>query len=177
MTAMNVVTAPDPRLRVKTKYIKKITPKHLDIIHQMEKVTLAFKDPEGVGLAATQIGKDEQYFILKHKDGSFEAIFNPEILQFTAKTKVFFEGCLSIPNYYGEVVRPIGVTVRYQDVTGKKVQKKLVGLEAWIYQHEYDHLQGKLFIDKVLEQKGRMFKVVGKDRAGAEIFEEIRLTI
>jgi peptide deformylase len=177
MPPMQVVKAPDPRLRVKTKYIKKITSKHMEIIREMEKVTKSFVDPEGVGLAATQIGNDEQYFILKHKDGTFEAIFNPEILQFSAKTKVFFEGCLSIPDYYGEVVRPIGITVRYQDKDGKKVQKKLIGLEAWIYQHEYDHLQGQLFIDKVLKQKGRMFKVVGKDRAGAEIFEEIRLTI
>lgn len=101
----------------------------------------------------------------------------PQLPAIPKKTKVFFEGCLSIPDYYGEVKRPIGVTVEYMDDKGKKIKKKLAGLEAWIFQHEYDHLQGKLFVDYVLEQKSRLFKVVGKDKAGAEIFEEVQLSV
>lgn len=174
---MDVVIAPDARLRIKTKPVKNVTPELSKIIKEMIKLTKTFKDPEGVGLASTQIGASEQYFITKTKSGAFKAIFNPSIISYTKKTKVFFEGCLSIPDYYGEVTRPIGVTVEYSDEKGQKINRKLAGIEAWIFQHEYDHLQGKLFVDYVLAQKSRLFKVVGKDKAGAEIFEEVTLTI
>jgi peptide deformylase len=174
---MEVVIAPDQRLRIKTKPVKKITPELTKVIREMVKLTKTFKDPEGVGLASTQIGESEQYFVTKTKSGAFKAIFNPLIKSYTKKTRVFFEGCLSIPDYYGEVTRPIGVTVEYTDENGKKINRKLAGIEAWIFQHEYDHLQGKLFVDYVLEQKSRLFKVVGKDKAGAEIFEEVELAI
>lgn len=173
---MQIVKAPDQRLRVKTKRVQKISPKYHQIVKEMVKLTKTFIDPEGVGLASTQIGNDEQYFVAKLEDGSFRAFFNPAILSASKKAKTFFEGCLSIPNYYGEVKRPISVTVSYNDEQGNFIKKeRLTGLLAWIFQHEYDHLQGKLFMDRVLEQKSRLFKVVGKDSAGAEIFEEVSL--
>lgn len=170
-----VVQAPDQKLRVKTKFVKKITPSHLQIIKEMQKLTLTYVDPEGVGLASTQIGKDEQYFIAKKENGTFLAVFNPKILSSSKKTRLFFEGCLSIPNFFGEIIRPISVEVSYTTIDGKEVREKLIGVAAWIFQHEYDHLQGKLFMDHVMEQKARLFKVAGKDRAGADIFEEVTL--
>lgn len=172
---MEIVLAPDNRLRIKTKPVKKITPALLELIKQMVKLTKSFIDPEGVGLASTQIGKDEQYFIVKTKDNTFKPIFNPKILKYSKKKKLFFEGCLSIPDFYAEIERPISIDVTYTDKEGREVQEKLTGLEAWVFQHEYDHLQGKLFVDLVLEQKARMFKVIGKDRVGAEIFQEIKI--
>jgi peptide deformylase len=172
---MEVIKAPDPRLRIKTAPVKKVTPEHQQIIREMIEVTKSFVDPEGVGLASTQVGKGEQYFVLKKTDGTFKAIFNPKIISYGKKSKVFFEGCLSIPNYYGEITRPTSVTVSYMGQDGKTVQERLTGMDAWIFQHEYDHLQGRLFVDICLEQKSRLFKVVGKDRAGAEVFEEVRL--
>ncbi len=172
---MDIITAPDSRLRVKTKPVKKITSGLLKIIEEMIKLTATFADPEGVGLASTQVGKDEKMFVMKKTKGDFEVIFNPEILSYGKKTKVFFEGCLSIPNFYGEVKRPTSIKVRFLDKKGNLLRRKLEGMEAWIFQHECDHLEGKLFVDKVLEQGSRMFKVIGKDRAGAEVFEEIRL--
>ncbi len=170
---MEVVIAPDQKLRVKTKAVKKIAPGLLETIKQMVKVTKKYVDPEGVGLASTQIGKDEQFFIAKMNDNKFKAFFNPQILKYAKKTRVYFEGCLSIPDYYGNVTRPIWVQVSYMDQKGQTHKEKLTGIEAWIFQHEYDHLQGKLFMDKIMEQKSRLFKVVGKDRAGADIFEEV----
>lgn len=172
---MKVVQAPDAKLRVQTKQVKKITPSLKATIKEMIKLTQTFVDPEGVGLASTQIGEDEQYFVAKLDDGKFKAFFNPKILSFSKKTKTFFEGCLSIPNYYGEVTRPISVTVTYQDIEGNNHKEKLDGLIAWIFQHEAEHLEGKLFMDKVLEQKNRLFKVAGLDRAGNEVFEEVAL--
>ena len=170
-----VVKAPDQRLRIKTKSVKKITTNHHQIIKEMVKLTKTFEDPEGVGLASTQIGEGEQYFVAKLTDGSFKAFFNPRILDYSKKTKVYFEGCLSIPDYYGEVARPIAVTVAYTNEEGKEVKERLKGVPAWIFQHEYDHLHGKLFMDRILEQKGRLFKVAGKDRTGADVFEEVSL--
>lgn len=183
---MQVVIAPNERLRVKTKLVKKVTPALLNTIKEMVKLTKTFKDPEGVGLASTQIGQGEQYFIMKDEEKetkdqtkesltTFTAVFNPKILRYSKKTKVYFEGCLSIPNYYGETTRNLWINVSYTDREGKQVKAKLSGVEAWIFQHEYDHLQGKLFMDKVMEERSRLFKVVGRDRAGAEVFEEVAI--
>ncbi len=171
---MQVVIAPDPRLRVKTKPVKKISSKLLQTFKEMVKLTKSFKDPEGVGLASTQIGEGEQYFISKTEDGRFKTMINPKILTFSKKTKIYMEGCLSIPNYWGEVERSVSVDVSYLDETGKEIKETLKGLDAWIFQHECDHLQGQLFIDRVMANKGKLYKVVGRDRAGGEIFEEIR---
>lgn len=172
---LQLVKAPDNKLRVKTKPIKKVTPGLLEIIKQMIKLTKTFIDPEGVGLASTQVGHIEQYFIAKQEDGTFKAYFNPKILSFSKKSKLMIEGCLSIPNFWGEITRPVGVSVEYINEKGEKVQEKLTGLEAHIFQHECDHLQGKLFMDIVLEQKARLFKVVGRDRTGSEVVEEVAL--
>ncbi len=172
---MKVVIAPNECLRVKTKPVKKVTPQLLKTFEEMIKLTKTFVEPEGVGLASTQVGLDEQYFISKNLNGSFTVFLNPQIISFGPKTKVFFEGCLSIPNYWGEVVRPTTLKVSYTNRDGARVTASLKGLDAHIFQHEYDHLQGKLFMDMVLEQKGRLFKVVGRDRAGSEVFEEVKI--
>lgn len=171
-----VVKAPDNRLRIKTKPVKKITPELVKVAREMIKITKSFKDPEGVGLASTQIGRTERFFVAKiGKNGKFITVFNPKILKTSPKEKIFFEGCLSILNYYGETKRPISISVEYQDETGQKITKRLQGTSAWIFQHEVDHLEGKLFMDHVMTQKGRVFKAVGKDKAGSDIFEEISL--
>lgn len=172
---MKVVIAPDNRLRVQTKLVKKITPRLLENIKEMIKLTKSFVDPEGVGLASTQVGEDEQYFVSKSEDGAFKAYFNPKILSYSKQTKKFIEGCLSIPNYWGEIIRPVSVTVSYVREDGQTVKEKLTDFEAHVFQHEVDHLSGKLFMDIVLEQKARLFKVVGRDRAGAEVIEEVAL--
>ena len=140
----------------------------------MIKFTQSFTDPEGVGLSTNQIGRDERFFIAKIAK-KFIICFNPEIRSFAKKERVYFEGCLSIPNYFGEVKRPIFIRVLYLDETGQRISKKLSGPSSWIFQHEMDHLNGILFMDHVLEQKGRVFKCVGKDRAGGDVFEEIKL--
>lgn len=172
---MQVVNAPDDRLRVKTKTVKKITPQLLITINEMIKLTRTFTEPEGVGLASTQIGENEQFFIFRRKSKKFQAFINPKIIKYSKKTKKFFEGCLSVPNYWAEVERPISVTVRYLNIKNQEVEENLFGHEAWFFQHEFDHINGKLFMDLALEQKARIFKVIGRDRAGAEVFEEVKI--
>ncbi|TSC65317.1 MAG: peptide deformylase [Microgenomates group bacterium Gr01-1014_80] len=209
---MQVLKAPNPLLRIQTKPVRKITPGLLQTFKDMIKLTKTFKDPEGVGLASTQIGLDGQYFVAKvdgsartrkqvgdtthlaggapnparshlrgvpnsevNKDGKFITVINPKITWTSKKTKIYFEGCLSIPNYWGETERYLGIKVTYMDETGKVIKANLKGVMAWIFQHEVDHLNGRLFMDRVLEQKGKFYKNVGKDKTGADIFEEINL--
>lgn len=170
-----VVKAPDAKLRVKTKLVKKISPALSEIIKRMIKTTLSFKDPEGVGLAATQIGNDERYFVGMIGGKDLKPFINPQITWMSKKTKQYFEGCLSIPNYWGETKRALSVKVTYQDLEGKQYAQTLKGVDAWIFQHEVDHLDGILFVDRVLEQKGRFFKYVGKDKNGEDQFEEVSI--
>lgn len=192
---MNLIIAPDAKLRVKTKPVKKINQALKNTLKEMIKLTKTFKDPEGVGLAATQIGNAECYFIGRlHNtkkvppskpserqdrwagyDKGFSAIINPRILSYSKATRTYFEGCLSIPNIWGEVKRHASIKVSYQDTNGNQITKAMKGIPAWIFQHEVDHLNGILFSDRVLEQKGKFYKYTGKDKVGSDVFEEIRI--
>src|SRR5438105_1465727 len=102
---LSVIIAPDERLRVKTKKVKKINNGLLILTADMIKLTQTFVDPEGVGLASTQVGKDEQFFIALIGEKKYKAFFNPKIVAHSKKPKAVFEGCLSVPNYWGEVER------------------------------------------------------------------------
>lgn len=186
---MQIVKAPDPRLRIQTKPVKKITPGLLQTTKDMIKLTKTFHDPEGVGMASTQIGMDGQFFVALEQEekkaasakGSdepmekFITVFNPKITWTGKRVKKYFEGCLSIPNYWGEVERYYAIKVTYQDETGKAIHANLKGVLAWIFQHEIDHLNGKLFPDRVLEQKGKFYKFTGKDKTGTDNFEEVTI--
>lgn len=171
---MDVVKAPDRRLRFQTKPVKKISPAILNTLKEMVKLTKTFKDPEGVGLAANQVGLQESFFVAKNKD-HFIKVINPKLLSSSKKTKKYFEGCLSIPGIWGEVKRHLSIKVSYKDEQGKSVTKTLTGVLAWIFQHEIDHLNGILFSEMVLQQKGKFYKFTGKDQTGTDTFEEISL--
>ena len=171
---MQVVKAPDSRLRVQTKPVKKINGSLTQTLKEMIALTKTFKDPEGVGLASTQIGLEESFFVAK--DGKkFMSVINPKIFFIGKRTKKYFEGCLSVPNMWGEVKRAINIKVSYQTPGGKTVTTPLKGVLAWIFQHEVDHLNGTLFSDRVLQQKGKFYKFTGKDKTGTDMFEEITI--
>lgn len=172
---MQVVIAPSEALRIKTKPVKKINQVLLQTLKEMIKLTKSFHDPEGVGLASTQVGLKERFFIAKNGQ-KFQAFINPQILSSGKKSKKYFEGCLSIPNYWGEVNRAAQIKVSFQDEEGQTVTKTLTGVPAWIFQHEIDHLDGKLFPDRVLQQQGRFFKFTGKDeKTNEDTFAEVSL--
>lgn len=192
---LELVKAPDPRLRIKTRPVKKINTYLLAILKDMIKLTRAFKDPEGVGLAATQIGLKERFFVARLHDTEktppskpgqrknrwkgygkeFVAVINPQIKSYSKRTKTYFEGCLSVPDIWGEVKRHIQIKVQYQNPEGKTITKSLKGIPAWIFQHEMDHLNGILFSERILQQKGKFYKFTGKDKTGTDTFEEVTL--
>lgn len=171
---MQVVKAPDAKLRVQTKPVKKINPGLIHTLDEMVKLTKTFKDPEGVGLASTQVGLDGAFFVAK-KGEKFIPVINPKILSTGKRTKKYFEGCLSVPNMWGEVKRALTIKVSYQNPQGKTITVTLTGVLAWIFQHEIDHLNGTLFSDRVLQQKGKFYKFTGKDKTGTDTFEEVTI--
>lgn len=170
---MKIVTVPNEILHAKAKTVTIFGRKLKKLVDDMTTTLNAQKDPEGVGLAAPQIGISEQIFIMKPtKKGPITACINPEILKHeTQNTKhetqkkqskddseAKLEGCLSIPRIWGHVVRQDTVDVRYQDLDGKWIEKKFSGFEAVIVQHEIDHLNGILFTQRVLEQTGKLYR-------------------
>lgn len=105
------------------------------------------EDYVGFGLSAIQIGIPVQAFAIKADRVGF--VFNPKILNYSEDTDVDKEGCLSLPGVVANIRRAKEIRVRFQDETGEVYTTKMVGLTARIFQHEYDHLQGKLIIDKL----------------------------
>jgi len=106
----------------------------------------------GVGLSANQIGLDFRMFVAEIPDSQggtkFYAVFNPKIEKKSDEKIEFEEGCLSIPGTWGEVERPEKIVVSGFDKNGKPVKIKTWGFLARVFQHEIDHLDGKLFIDR-----------------------------
>lgn len=108
---------------------------------------------EGAGLAGIQVGVLKRLFVMKAGKEPYECI-NPEIVKQDSKTNTEIEGCLSVPDKCGLVERPNNVWVKFQDRTGKVINKKFSGFEAKCFCHEFDHLNGILYTDKA----SKMFK-------------------
>jgi len=122
------------------KYSKK------DVNNLIKKMREAMKAANGIGLSANQIGLDTNLFIAQ-AEGKFYAVFNPKITRRSQEKVVLEEGCLSVPEVFGATERPKKITLEGYDKNEKKLKIKAWGLLARIFQHEVDHLNGKLFID------------------------------
>lgn len=113
------------------------------------------KHADGVGLSANQIGLSFRMFVAQVPDANgrpkFYAIFNPEITKISKEMETIEEGCLSVPETWGPVERHYRLTLIGEDVNGKKVKINAWGLLARVFQHEMDHLNGMLFIDRTKE--------------------------
>jgi peptide deformylase len=132
----------DPVLRQKAKPVKEVGPVERMLISAMFETMEANK---GIGLAAPQVGISEQIFVVDTGKDSF-AVINPKILNATG-SEAMEEGCLSIPDVHVVIKRATTIDVEFIDENNQKVRAKLSGLAAKVFQHEYDHLQGKLIID------------------------------
>jgi peptide deformylase len=145
----------DPILREDTKPVTEITDELRALVRNMfETMYLA----KGIGLAAPQVGRTERLAVVDVDDNPL-VIINPEVVHAEGKEKGE-EGCLSIPDVYGDVERPARVRVRATDLDGKQIELEADGLFARCLQHEIDHLHGKLFIDylSVLKRRSALSK-------------------
>ena len=170
-----ILKVTDPLLRRKSKPVKKVDKKTLAIIADLKDTLKVQKDPEGVGLAAPQIGKLRQIFVMRY-GGEPKVIINPEIISSSSGStkkreggKKIMEGCLSLPHYYGPLLRPDKVKAKYLNEKGDTVTETFYGFEAQIIQHEVDHLVGILFVDRLLEQKKPLFELVDDEWQEVEI--------
>lgn len=130
--------------------------KSLEILTEAMFETL--EEADGIGLAGPQVGVDKRLFVVELPNEGIRKVFvNPEIIETSVETGPYDEGCLSIPGLSHEVIRPTEVTVYAQDVHGKAFNVHADGLFARVIQHEYDHLDGKLYIDRLSpEEKQKM---------------------
>ncbi len=117
----------------------------------------------GVGLAAPQIGVSLRVIVVQLPDEEPIAVVNPEIVKRTGEREVL-EGCLSVPGYAGHIKRSVSVTVKGWDRTGKRVRIKATGLLAQALEHELDHLNGVLFIDRI-ESPDKLHRVEAETQA------------
>lgn len=158
---LKIITVPNQSLNQPTQPIKKIDQKIKQLINQMEKTLDAQKDPEGVGLAAPQVGVPLSLFIIKiNKKMPIKVFINSKILikknPIPSKKKKEkrnkLEGCLSIPRIWGVVDRAKKILVEYQNEEGVLKKEWFSDFKAIVIQHEIDHLQGILFTKRAIEQ-------------------------
>jgi peptide deformylase len=129
---------------------EKFTKKEItELIVRMRRI---MRKANGIGLSANQIGLDFKVFVAEIPDGQggtkFYAVFNPKIEKISGEKAIYEEGCLSVPGKWGDVERAKSITIAGQDKNGKPAKIKAWGLLAHVFQHEMDHLNGKLFVDK-----------------------------
>ena len=139
----DVVVYPDERLKLVSSPVEKIDEELIDLVNEMFRVMY---ESDGCGLAGVQIGILQRLFVMEIK-GKKYVMINPEILERSRDYSFQEEGCLSLPGIGAEVKRSKRVTVKYTDIDGKEKILKAAGLLAVCIQHEYDHLDGKVFID------------------------------
>lgn len=173
-----IVQSGNSVLRQVAKKVLKVDKKALEVVRDLKDTLKTQKEPEGVGLAAPQIGKSVRIFIADYKDFQ-RVVINPEILKTEKKSntpktsrskKEILEGCLSLPYYYGPLKRANSVTLKYLDEKGEEITEEFNDFNAQIIMHEIDHLNGILFVDRLLEEKKPLYKVDGDE------WEEVELS-
>ncbi len=152
MSLLDIVTIPEPVLRKKARKITEFGSELQDLIDNMVET---MRQAPGVGLAAPQVNVLSRVIVVEFGDEEDEdapkklfAVVNPEITRSSTETVMGIEGCLSIPDFVGEVERASAVTIKGQNRRGQPVRIKADGWLARIFQHEIDHLDGVLFTDR-----------------------------
>ncbi|MFA5310888.1 MAG: peptide deformylase [Candidatus Omnitrophota bacterium] len=141
-TALRIRIIGDPVLRKKSSLVKEISGRHRDILSQMAQLMY---EGDGVGLAAPQAGINEMMIVVDIGSGLYKLI-NPRVVD-ASGAQVNQEGCLSVPGICIKVKRAQRVRIKAQDENGKNLDIEAEGLLACVFQHEIDHLKGKLITD------------------------------
>lgn len=158
---LKILTVPHKVLTSPSSIVKTFDDKLKKLVLEMEETLVAQVDPQGVGLAAPQIGESISLFIIKPRSTYPTQVFiNPKIMSsqrskikdLRSKKDSKLEGCLSIPQIWAPVTRSSKILLEYQDITGEKHQKWFSGFDAVIVEHEVDHLRGTLFTQRAIEQ-------------------------
>lgn len=146
---LKIVKYPAAILKKRAKEVQKITPELLSLISQME---VAMKKNNGIGLAAPQIGVSSKIIVIKENKKN-QAFLNPKFITKSKKQETDEEGCLSLPGLFLFIKRAENIRISCSNKEGKSIIIDASGLAARIFQHEIDHLQGKLIIDRITSLK------------------------
>jgi peptide deformylase len=173
MAVRDILIIPDKRLRQTSEPVKAIDRSIRALVDDMFETMYA---APGIGLAAIQIGVPQRVVTMdlakKDEPPQPQVFINPELAWASAEKATYEEGCLSIPEYYEEVERPLAVRVKYLDLDGKPREIEATGLLATCLQHEIDHTNGVLFIDHISKLKRGMvmkkFKKAAKKTDGGK---------
>ena len=171
MALLPILTAPDPQLKKISKPVEKVDDEIRKLMDDMLETMYA---APGIGLAAAQVGVLKRVLVIDidregEKTGPLK-MANPEIIDVSDEDASYEEGCLSVPEHYAEVERPARITVRYLDHDNEIRTLKAEGLLATCIQHEMDHLDGILFIDRISALKRNIIlrKLVKARKEAAE---------
>jgi len=155
MAVREIVSLPEPVLRKKARKVTDFGPELQTLIDDMVET---MRVAPGVGLAAPQVDASVRVIVVEYGEEDEEetavippklyTVVNPEITRFSTESEVGSEGCLSIPGFAGDVERPLGITIKGLNRRGQPIRIKAEGWLARIFQHEIDHLDGVLFIDR-----------------------------
>ncbi len=148
---MKLVMYPNVHLEKRALAVESVTPELVKIIRDMHRIMC---ESDGIGLAAPQVGLNMRIFVLDVQDGFPLTFINPRVaVDTSSRLDKEKEGCLSIPGAFGDVVRYHSVAVSYLDEHGAKKTGVFTGLHARVIQHENDHLDGILHIDRMSERE------------------------
>ncbi|MFI3167001.1 MAG: peptide deformylase [Bacillota bacterium] len=145
MAIRTIIKEDDETIRKQSRIIENFDEKLVTLVSDMKET---MDKANGVGIAAVQVGILRRVFVIDI-DGNMQEFINPTLHDFSQETQTGQEGCLSCPGKYGDVTRPMKVSVTAQNLKGETFTMALEGLYARCACHEFDHLSGGLFIDKV----------------------------
>ena len=158
MSVLNIIKIGHPTLRKVAKPVEKFDQDLEQLVLDMVE-TMRLND--GIGLAAPQVNVSKRLFVIDKKlineEWEAEAYINPKIIKADG-SNILEEGCLSIPNIRADVDRPFKIEVEYQTLKGEKVREEMDDLLARVFQHEFDHLEGVLFVDKISILKKKLLE-------------------
>jgi peptide deformylase len=150
MALLPILTAPDPRLKLRAKPVPAVDDRIRRLMDDMLETMYA---APGIGLAAPQVGVASRIIVVDNaRDGEPPnplKLANPEILWRSPELATYSEGCLSLPEHYADVTRPARIRLRYIDYQNELREVEMEGLLATCVQHEIDHLEGVLFVDHI----------------------------
>ena len=143
-----ILIHPNDKLKRVAQPIDVITDETVALLDNLYETMVA---NDGIGIAAPQVGKNKRIAVVEVDEGDKFELINPEIIEAKGES-IDVEGCLRIPHVYGTVKRADEVTVRYYDREGEEIEVTAFGYLARAFQHEIDHLDGVLFVEKMIEQ-------------------------
>jgi len=166
MALLPIITAPDPRLKIKALPVAAVDNK---VRRLMDDMLETMRQAIGVGLAAPQVGVAKRVIVLDvAREGEKPQpmmLANPEILWRSPELTTGSEGCLSLPEHYAEVTRPEKIRLRYLDYENELREIEASGLLATCVQHEIDHLDGVLFVDHIsMVKRGMILRKLAKSK-------------